>query len=124
MNHTLTDFGRELRKFRIDVGTNLGEMAQNLGISSSFLSAVELGKKSIPTDLIDRLTQYYGMTEVQRQIFEEAVIKTNRALSLRLTRQEPEFAEVAAVFARSFNNLSIDQLKELRSIFNQQKELK
>ena len=41
----LTSLGRFLRKLRIDRGEILKNMAEKLEVTSSFLSAVENGKK-------------------------------------------------------------------------------
>ena len=41
----ITSVGRFLRKLRIDRGKILKTMAETLGVSSAFLSAVENGKK-------------------------------------------------------------------------------
>jgi transcriptional regulator with XRE-family HTH domain len=44
----LTQLGIFLRKLRLDRGEILKDMAIKLNVSSSFLSAVENGKKRIP----------------------------------------------------------------------------
>lgn len=44
----LTSVGRFLRTLRIDHGEILKDMADVLGVSSAFLSAVENGKKKMP----------------------------------------------------------------------------
>ena len=41
----LTALGKFLRKLRIDNGEILKDMADKLGVTASFLSAVENGKK-------------------------------------------------------------------------------
>ena len=46
----LTSIGRFLRKLRIDHGEILKDMADALGVSYAFLSAVENGKKKCPKD--------------------------------------------------------------------------
>ena len=46
----LTPFGQIVRKKRIDKFLTLKEMADALGVSSAFLSAVEMGRKAIPDD--------------------------------------------------------------------------
>jgi transcriptional regulator with XRE-family HTH domain len=51
----LTDFGKAIRKLRIDYDTNLNELATSIGVSSAFLSAVETGKKPISAELITKL---------------------------------------------------------------------
>ena len=44
----ITCVGRFLRKLRIDRGEILKTMAETLGVSSAFLSALENGKKKFP----------------------------------------------------------------------------
>ena len=51
----LPSIGRFLRKLRIDNGEILKDMAEALGVSSAFLSAVENGKKKMPEGWIEKL---------------------------------------------------------------------
>lgn len=51
----LTEFGKAVRKARIENGDTLKTMATSLGISPAFLSAVETGKKKIPNHLVVRI---------------------------------------------------------------------
>ena len=44
----ITEFGKALRKLRIDRGETLKIMADNLEMTSSYLSAIECGKRNIP----------------------------------------------------------------------------
>ena len=52
----LTAFGKALRKIRIDRNLLLKDMADGLGCSSPFLSAIESGTKKIPDDMIERIS--------------------------------------------------------------------
>ena len=45
----ITPIGKFLRKLRIDTGEILKDMAEKLHVSPSFLSAVENGKKKMPS---------------------------------------------------------------------------
>ena len=45
----LTSIGRFLKKLRIDRGEILKDMAEKLDVTVSFLSAVENGKKHMPS---------------------------------------------------------------------------
>ncbi len=58
----LTPFGRFIRKYRIDHDILLKHMADKLGLSSAFLSAIENGAKSIPFDFEDKLIKIYPFT--------------------------------------------------------------
>ena len=44
-NKMITEYGKFLRKLRIDQGQILKTMAEKLGVSAPFLSAVENGKQ-------------------------------------------------------------------------------
>ena len=59
----INDFGKWLRKFRIDKGLLLKEMAEHLGVSSAFLSALERGKKHIPKNLIKKICEIYRINK-------------------------------------------------------------
>ncbi|KHF28295.1 Helix-turn-helix domain protein [Anoxybacillus sp. BCO1] len=50
----LTEFGRFCRKLRIDNGELLKHMADKLGVTSSYLSAVENGKRNVPQDWVEK----------------------------------------------------------------------
>lgn len=48
----LTAFGKEVRKIRLDRGELLKTMADSLGVKSSYLSAIEHGKKQFQNLLL------------------------------------------------------------------------
>ena len=62
----LISIARFLRKLRIDNGEILKDMAEALGVSSAFLSAVENGKKKMPEGWIEKLKAIYSFAP-QRQ---------------------------------------------------------
>ena len=55
MKEKVTAVGRFLRKLRIDYCEVLYDMAQKLGCSSAFISAIELGKRPIPTEYVTKI---------------------------------------------------------------------
>ena len=56
-----TELGKYLRHLRLDNYENMKEMATRLGVSSSFLSAVEVGKKTIPAKWFDLIVKTYNL---------------------------------------------------------------
>ena len=52
---TLTEFGKAIRKARIESGDTLRVMAKSLEITPAFLSAIEHGKKKVPPYLVVRI---------------------------------------------------------------------
>lgn len=55
----ITPFGRLLRIYRCNHGIRLMEMADKIGLSSSTLSGIEMGKKPIPSGFIKVIAQSY-----------------------------------------------------------------
>ena len=51
-----TRFGEMLRVLRVKNHEVMGDLARMLGVSTSFLSAVECGKKNVPDSWVDFLT--------------------------------------------------------------------
>lgn len=115
----LTVFGKALRKIRIERGELLKDMAANLGVSSSYLSSVENGKKDPTSELMARIFSVYSFTEEEKQNLEEARALTIRELHIRLS--EPEDEEIGLLFARKLNQLSDAQRSKIIQILNQKK---
>jgi len=57
----LSDFALFCRKIRLDNNQILKEMADSLGVSSSYLSAVENEKRKIPEDWYEKLSTLYNL---------------------------------------------------------------
>ena len=70
----VTNYGKILRKIRIDNGEILGDMADNLNISSAYLSSIENGGRTIPQDLTKKISEIYSLTPQQIQELEKAEI--------------------------------------------------
>lgn len=59
----LTPFGQLCSKIRIDHHERLRDMADKLGITHSYLSAIGHGKRKIPKDLPAKLIQHYKLSQ-------------------------------------------------------------
>ena len=58
----MTPFGERLRKLRLEKNVTLKAMAQALGVSSAYLSALEHGKRGRPSwHLVQGVTAYFNI---------------------------------------------------------------
>jgi transcriptional regulator with XRE-family HTH domain len=58
----MTPFGERMRKLRAERGITLKEMADAIGVSSSYLSALEHGKRGRPGwHLIQRILSFFNI---------------------------------------------------------------
>jgi len=114
----LTEFGKEIRKLRIDLGITLFEMAKATRVSSAFLSAMENGKKSVPDDYIDVLAEQYEPVRKAKSFFLALADKTKKEVRINLAESNSSANELAAAFARNFSELSDEQVEKIKSILN------
>ena len=63
----LTEFGKFLRKLRIDNGELLKDMAIKLNTTPAFLSMVETGRRSIPKKLEEEIEKSYSLSLKQKE---------------------------------------------------------
>ena len=117
----LTSIGRFLRKLRIDNGEILKDMAEALGVSSAFLSAVENGKKKMPEGWIEKLKSIYSFTVEQVEELQAAVIDTNDAVELNLQNATPGNRALAISFAREFDSLDDETSRKIFEILKRRK---
>lgn len=61
----LTEFGKAIRKARIDANETLLSMATAIGTSPAFLSGMETGRKKIPTEWVNIITEFFQSKNVR-----------------------------------------------------------
>ena len=111
----LTALGRFLRKIRIDRNELLKDMADKLEVSASFLSAVENGKKSMPSEWNSRLPELYNFSTDQLLDFTEAVAESEKSLDLVFSEVNSNGRQVAVAFARKLPYLTEEQLAAVKN---------
>ena len=62
----LTEIGKFLRILRVKNGETAKRMASILGVSTSYLSAVELGKRSFPNKWAKILSDTYSLSTEEK----------------------------------------------------------
>lgn len=113
-----TPFGKKLRNYRIEHGLKLKDLADALQVTSSYLSAIEMGRKNVPDTLLIRIAEYLGLdrpsTEELKRLAEESK-KINKVDTGWLSR---DTSLQVANFARSFDQLSPEDQKIIKDMMN------
>lgn len=112
----LTDFGRYLRKIRIDCGELIRDMAARLEVTASYLSAVETGKRNIPSTWVDAIAAAYHLDARMKEGLAAAAARSSKVIKLHLDQMAPAQKETAILFAREFNELDDAALRHIREI--------
>lgn len=119
-----TTLGAFLRKLRLQRGEKLKEMAENLNVSSAFLSAVENGKKKMPASWYEKLANLYNLSAKQQAELENAVIESGETVELKIKDIPSGNRELAVCFARHFDSLDEEASKEIFAILKRKEEEK
>ena len=101
----ISEYGKLVRKGRIDAGITMLDMAKSMGVSPSFLSATEAGTKKISDDFLNRVIEFFASKGIHIIGIREADV-SNKAVSLEGLSTTQQF--LVAGFARA--NMSKDQL--------------
>jgi Helix-turn-helix. len=118
---TLTEYGKTLRHLRLDKSELLGTMAAKLGLSPAYLSSIETGNRSIPSDLTGKILSLYNLSEEEAQTLLKAEADTNHALTINLADASEEQIDASVLFAREIKNMTVS---ELRILYKQLQEVK
>lgn len=111
-----TKFGKFLRKLRIDKGMVIRDMAETLGVSPAYLSAIELGKRAIPDLFVDNLCNAFKLTNDERRDALQLADMSQLSIKIDLTDTEDANRETMLAFARKFKELDDEQLNKLNQM--------
>ena len=76
----LTEFGKVIRKARIDAGETLLSMSEAIGVSPSFLSGMETGRKKISGEWVKIIDGYFKKKEIEISNLQEIALVSNQAI--------------------------------------------
>lgn len=110
----LTEFGKLLRIIRINSGDSSREMARKLGFSPSYLSAIESGKRNIPTDMEKLLSKSYPLSQIDLEKLRTAMFASSGTVKINLT----DFAEkkqrvIMAIAQDDISDNVLDEISDL-----------
>ncbi|MBR4145985.1 MAG: helix-turn-helix domain-containing protein [Lachnospiraceae bacterium] len=100
-----TRIGDFLRNLRMNRRQLLKDMAELLGVSSAFLSAVENGKKIVPDSWYSILEKKYDLSENDMDRLREAAMESQKAVSLNIRNSSECNRQLAVSFARKFDDI-------------------
>lgn len=112
----LSPFGKFCRKLRIEKDELLLDMANKLDVAPSFLSAVEVGKKSIPERWESILIEKYNLNENQIMELQQSIKDSIRQLKFDLFNQKDTDRNLLLEFARKFEDLDTNDKESIFGI--------
>lgn len=112
------EIAKFLRKVRIDNDESLGDMAEKIGLSAAYLSAIENEKRTAPEDMKEKLFKAYCLTEEQTLEFSRLVAESRKKVEIGLSGIEeeilPEYVDTAVTFAHDLSQMNREQLAKVK----------
>lgn len=113
----MTPFGAKLREMRKAKAMSLKDLAEAIGVSSAYLSALEHGQRSRPSwYLIQRIIAHFNVIWDEAEHLERLAGLSHPRVSLNTSRLSPEACELANRLSQNIEKLSPADIKEMLAI--------
>lgn len=111
----MTPFGLRLREMRKHRGVTQKEMAEAIGVSAAYLSALEHGKRGTPRwMLVQEIINYLGVIWDEADELQRLAMQSAPKVQIDTSDMSAEATELANLLASGLDVLSEDQIAELR----------
>jgi transcriptional regulator with XRE-family HTH domain len=117
----ISPFGKELRIMRIRKNEVLKDMADKLGCSSSYLSAIELGIRKVPTGFVEKLASAYSLSDSEKEKLLELRELSEKEVSINLQGASDAQKNLALVFNRTLSDLTEEDAKKIETILKERR---
>jgi transcriptional regulator with XRE-family HTH domain len=113
----MTPFGAKLREMRKAKDMSLKDLAEAIGVSSAYLSALEHGQRSRPSwYLIQRIIAHFNVIWDESEQLERLAALSHPRVTLNTSRLSPEATEMANRLAENISKLSQADIRRILSI--------
>ncbi len=114
----MTPFGRRLRQLRATKGVTLTEMAQAIGVTPTYLSALENGKRGKPTwALVQRIIAYFNVIWDEAEDLQRLAELSRPKVTVDTSGLCPEATELANLLANEVRHMPPETVAELLGHF-------
>lgn len=112
----LTLFGKFSRKLRIDRGELLKDMAEKIGVTSSYLSAVENGKRNVPQGWAEKIITIYTLDSEEQKELLKVIEQSQISNKLNIKNLNDRDKDLMMAFARKIDGLNDEEISKIREI--------
>jgi transcriptional regulator with XRE-family HTH domain len=102
---------------RIDTGYLLKDMADYLGVTASYLSAVEMGKRRIPDNWFGKISTFFSLSPDKENELQTVIQETQRDIQIDLGNATKQQRDLAFVFARRLDGLDENDIQNIFKVF-------
>ena len=115
----MTPFGSKLRQLRKAKGVKLKEMAEGVGVSSAYLSALEHGKRGKPTwAMVQRIISFFNVIWDEAEELQRLAEISDPRVVVDTAGMDPKATEFANRLSQEIDKLDSKALDELLISFS------
>jgi len=117
----VTPFGAKLRELRAARGVSLKAMAEAIGVSGAYLSALEHGRRGAPTwYLVQRIITYFNVIWDEAEELERLAQDSDPRITVDTAGLSPRATQLANRLARHIATLGEGEITALLAILDAQ----
>lgn len=121
----MKDFGTKIRQLRAKKGVKQAEMAEHLGVTPAYLSALEHGKKGAPTwSMTQKIVQYFGLIWDEAEDLQSLAQLSRRRVVVDTSGLDAKATRAANLMALRVGHLTDGELDSLLGILDSELETK
>ena len=118
----LSPFGKFCRKLRLERGELLLDIAKKLQVQSSYLSSVEVGRKSVPESWKDEIANLYNLNIDEKKELEKAIDESIRQIKINMENRSDKDRQFLLAFARKLDDLEFTEKESILKILQNNKK--
>ena len=112
----VSNYGKILRKIRIDKGLTMAQMAKAVGITSAYLSTIERGKRNIPKSLTQNVINHYELSNEQVTELQKAEYLSMDSVEIELSDVGLDKKTLVLSLAKNLKNMTYEQVEMIKNI--------
>lgn len=113
----LTDLGKFVAKLRIDKDVTIADMAKSIGVSSTFVSRIEVGIAKASKKYIEGVIKYFKLTGSDKETFNIlAAASVGNIIKVDTSKLSYEQAEVIKNLVEVINVLTTQNILNINDI--------
>ncbi len=116
----ISAFGKVLKDLRAKNNDTLKTLSEKLEISLPYLSAMEVGRRVVPMEVVGKIKEIYNLSSEDYNLLYSKAIETNQHVDLELSKMNEAQKEVSMVFARRIENADPVLLEKLKKVLEEE----
>lgn len=117
-----TSFGEFVRILRIKHHEVMGDLAKVLDVKVPFLSAVENGKKNVPSEWVDKIISHYRLSAMEQNELEKVIEESRTQYKISTGNAGISQRRAALQFARSFDEMDDETATKILELLSKKED--